>query len=282
MDNNIKCSKKKPIAKKIIKTEQTKSNVSDSDSDSETLDFTKNHISRETIEKIAGMKVGEDLTLYRRVFVHKSIQKLIAGTQNVCKYMKESNETLEFVGDAMLGAVIADYLYRKFPNKKEGFLTTTRTKIVKSETLSYFGKQIGMDGKILMGRQAINTGGMNNKRFLEDAFEAFCAAIYYDKGFLGVQKFIINVLDKHFDETKIHFNDNYKDIFHRYAQSIKTDLPVYNIIKESGPSHDKQFIIEVCLFGERQGKGKAKTIKKAEQLATKEAIKLMGIKDPAL
>jgi ribonuclease-3 len=251
--------------------------TSESNVPNTTLDLSRDHIDRKTIEKIAGMAIGKDITLYQRAFVHKSIEKIAIKDPNAKEYMKRSNETLEFVGDSMLGAVVADYLFRKYPGKDEGFLTTTRTKIVKSETLSFFGEKIGMRNNILMTNQAIKTGGESNKRFLEDAFESFLGAIYYDKGFEGVKIFLMMVIDKHFDESLVTKNDNYKDILLRYSQHVKTALPEYNVIREEGLPHNREFLVEIILFGKRQGKAKGRTIKKAEQDAAKMAISRLDI-----
>lgn len=287
---------KKPIQKKVISRKViSKKDISDSDSeiyksDSEMsqgsngssvnqIDLSREHISRETIEKILGDKIGKDIKLYQRAFVHKSIEKLAKLDPESCEYMRRSNETLEFVGDSMLGAVVADYLFKKYPDRDEGFLTTTRTKIVKSQALSYFAECCGMGDKILMANQAIRTGGKNNKRFLEDAFESFLGALYYDKGFLGVQKFMIKTIEKYFDESLVEKNDNYKDILLRFSQYVKTDMPEYNVIRESGPPHQREFTVEVKLYGKRQGKAKGSTIKKAEQGAASNAIKRLQI-DP--
>ena len=241
------------------------------------LDLSKEHISKKTIENIIQMKIKGDISLYQRAFVHKSIENIALKDENSLDYMKKSNETLEFVGDSMLGAVVADYLYTKYPDKDEGFLTTTRTKIVKSESLSDFAEKLGMNKYILMTKQAVKTGGKTNKRFLEDAFESLLGAIYYDKGFGGVQKFLMMVIEKHFDKDNITKNDNYKDILLRYSQYVKTSLPEYNVIKQSGLPHDREFLVEVKLFGKRQGKAKGRTIKKAEQDAAKAAMERLKI-----
>jgi len=234
------------------------------------IDTTKDHITRKELEEIAGMELGANLDMYKKAFVHKSIEKLVRqSTEDSKNYMKSSNETLEFVGDSILGAVVADFLYRKFPNENEGFLTTSRTKIVKSKTLAFFAKKVGMADKILMGKQAIRTGGKSNDRFLEDAFEAFVGAIYYDKGFYGAQTFIVKCINDHFDFEMFRKNDNYKDIVLRYAQSIKITLPEYKLVQESGPPHNKVFTLDLILYGKVQGSGTDRTIKKAEQIAAK-------------
>lgn len=237
------------------------------------------HIGRREIETIAGMAVGKDLTLYQRAFVHKSIESVSRRNPASLRYAESSNETLEFVGDSILGAVVADYLYRRYPGKNEGFLTTARTKIVKSSTLAGFAKALGMDRFLLMANKTVRTGGQSNKRFMEDAFEAFVAAVYYDKGFEGARAFLLRVIRDHFDHSAVHRNDNYKDILLRYSQSMKTDMPEYNVVCEEGPSHKKKFVVEIRLFGERQGKATGTTIKTAEQLAARNSMKKLCI-DP--
>lgn len=275
---SLKVQKKKPIERKKISISDTESDNSHSESEINDIDLSVPHVTRDVIESIAGMKVG-DLKLYRRALVHKSIQKLVKEQTDgkVQEYLKESNERLEFVGDSILGAVIADYLYEKYPDKNEGYLTKYRTRIVKSSTLSFFAEKIGLKGNILMSKQVINMNGLQNKRFLEDAFESWIGAIYYDKGFDAAKNFILGVIDKFLDESKILKDDNYKDLLLRYAQFIKTDHPEYNTIKEHGQPHNRQFVVEVRLFGERQGKGINRIKKEAEQLAAKEAIKRLNI-----
>lgn len=267
---------KKPISRKVIQVSDTESNSSRSDSETE-IDLNVPHITVEKINKIAGFNVGR-VDLYRRALVHKSIQKLVKQSEGkTLDYLKESNERLEFVGDSILGAVIADYLYNKYPDKDEGYLTKYRTRIVKGKTLAFFAEKIGIKGSVLMSRQVISMNGLENKRFLEDAFESFIGAIFYDKGFEVAKKFIITIIEKYLDESKILNDDNYKDLLLRYAQFIKTPHPEYNTINEYGQPHNKQFVVEVKLFGERQGKGIARIKKEAEQLAAKEAIKRLNI-----
>lgn len=282
---------KKPISRRIIVSDSE--NVSESESNScDSVDSTENptenpteinltvpHISREKLEMIAGFSIGNP-DLYRRALVHKSIQKLVKdsnNTKNVLDYLKESNERMEFVGDSVIGIVVADYLYKKYPTQNEGYLTKYRTRIVNGKMLSFFAESIGIKDNILMSKQVINMKGMENQRFLEDAFEGFVCAIYYDRGFEVAKSFILNILDKYLDEKEILKDTNYKDLLLRYSQFLKITLPVYNTIKEQGQPHNRQFVIEVVLFGTRQGKGVASIKKEAEQLAAMEAIKRLNI-----
>jgi ribonuclease-3 len=293
--------KKKQIIKKVMSivpihdlvefvTSNEKKNNSDSDSGSfgseseSSIDLYNPHVSIKTIESIAGIKVNNP-DIYRRALVHKSIQKLVKRAEypdKVLDYLKESNERLEFLGDSVLGSTVALYLYNKYPDKDEGMLTKYRTRIVKSSTLSYFAKKIGIQGNILMTNQVKSMNGMDNNRFLEDAFESFIGAMRLDFGVHGTvvcEKFIIKIIDSFMDESKILKDDNYKDLLLRYTQYIKTAAPVYNVIDESGQPHERNFTIEIVLFDKVQGSGKAKTKKAAEQLASLEAIKRLDIKD---
>lgn len=249
----------------------------DTESSDDDIDLTIPHISREKIEMIAGTKVGVSLDLYRRSLVHKSIQKLVKKKHNSLAYLKESNERLEFVGDSIIGSVVADYLFTKYPSRNEGDLTKYRTRIVNGKMLSFFAESIGIKDNILMSKQVINMNGTNNQRFLEDAFESFVGAIYYDRGFEAAKTFILSILSKYLKESVILKDDNYKDLLLRYAQFLKTAIPVYNTLQEHGQPHNRQFVIEVVMFGERQGRGVACIKREAEQLAALEAITRLNI-----
>lgn len=241
------------------------------------------HITKEEIEVILNnvMKIEiRDIEIYQRALVHKSIQKHVKSSEfpeKVLGYLKESNECLELVGDATIGLIIADYLYKRFPEKAEGDLTKYRTRIVRGSRLAYFAEMIGLKGRILMSDQVIKMNGNKNKRFLEDAFEAFVGALYYDKGFEITKEFVLKVVEKYLNEEDLLKDDNYKDFLLRYAQFSNIDLPVYSIISEEGKPNERIFTVVVELFGKRQGKGKSKKKKDAEQLAAKDAIKRLNI-----
>lgn len=241
------------------------------------------HVSKENIENILSRFIDvsvNDIDLYRRSLVHRSIQTYVRrkdSKDGIMSYLMGSNERLEFVGDATIGLIVAEYLFKKYPNKDEGELTKIRTRIVKSSSLSYFAEKIGLKGKILMSNQVINLNGLENRRFLEDAFEAFVGALYLDQGLDVAKRFVIGVVDTYFDERKMLRDENYKDILSRFAQSQSIELPVYSVIKEEGKPHEREFTVSVELFGKRQGKGKAKLKKEAEQMAAKDAIKRLNV-----
>ena len=243
-------------------------------------DFSTEHVSRTVVEHIVGMRV-KNMELYQRALVHKSIQKSIKKTPQylVKPYLLKSNETLEFLGDAVLGLVIAEYLFKNFPKENEGFLTRIRTKLVKGKTLANFSQQLKLGPHILMSRHVVNIDGRKNKRILEDAFEAFVGAIYLDLGIDFARAFILRLVEKYINEVNVFEDDNYKDLLLRYSQHKGIELPMYNTVLQEGPPHQRTFTMEVVLFEKPQGRGKAKSKKEAEQLAAQQAIQKLKIVD---
>ena len=282
--------KKKIIPKTFIRKDSEKENDSSSDSSSthsgeiepDTTDLTTPHISIEEIEHIINAKI-KDPFWYRRALTHKSIQGVIKHsnyTQNeICSYMKESNERLEFLGDIVFGSSITYYLFNKYPDKDEGFLTKVRTRIVKASAMEKFAEKIGIKGKILMSQYVIKNGGLENKRFLEDAFEAMVGAIRLDLGLDAAHAFSMNIIEKCVVENEILKDDNYKDLLLRFTQFKKIDSPVYNCIEIEGPPHKRTFTMELKMYDKVYGTAKGKTKKRAEQLSAKQAIELLGIVD---
>lgn len=241
------------------------------------IDLSKPHIEREQIELIAGRKVN-DVFYYQRALTHKSIQGLIKYFDGEPQeYMKESNERLEFLGDSYFGTIITTYLFKKYPNKDEGFLTKVRTRIVKGTAMAKFAEHIGIKDNILMSQYVINAGGRNNKRFLEDAFEAFVGAMFLDLGFEEVKKFSLEIIEKYTNEKEILYDDNFKDLLIRFCQFKKLNPPEFITVKEEGPSHKKMFTIHVKMYDKIYGKGVANKKKKAEQTASQQAVKILGI-----
>ena len=252
------------------------------------LDLSIPHISKEAIETIAGIKLVErkikkynnmtNIEIYRRSLVHKSVQGIVKKCEgNICNYMRESNEKLEFLGDTIVGTSVTKFLFHKYPNANEGVLTKMRTRVVRSSTLARFAEKIGIKDNILMSPYVIKAGGKNNKRFLEDAFEAFVGAMSLDLGDEQTDKFILNVLEKYITDKEIEKDENYKDLLLRYTQFNKYEPPIYDTVSVEGPPNNCTFTIEVSLIGEVMGKGIERTKKKAEQIASKQAIDVLKI-----
>ena len=177
-------------------------------------------MTRKQIEKAVGFRI-RNIKFYQRALVHKSIQKNVRKSQNAPEYMKRSNETIEFLGDSVLGMIIAEYLFRKYPENDEGFLTRLRTRIVKGKTLGRLAKAIGLGDMILMSNHVIKIGGRDNGRILEDAFESIVGAIYMDLGLENARSFVLRVVKENISDEQLFSDDNYKDLLLRYMQLEK-------------------------------------------------------------
>lgn len=247
------------------------------------MDLSQPHISKETIEtllaKVFPIRINaNNLYLYQRAFVHKSVQKHISEDNEVVDYVRESNERLELVGDSVLATSVITYLYHKYPNAAEGELTKRRTRIVRGKTLAKLAIDLGLQGYILMSDQVLKVGGYANHNLLEDAMEALLGAIFLDHGYQVANQFIIRLIETFLDDKFIKTDDNYKDILLRYTQGINPDSPpIYEILRETGKPNEKEFTVIVYLYGKIQGKGKASKKKEAEQRAAKFALKSLKI-----
>ena len=246
--------------------------------DLSTHDFSKPHVTREDIQEILSMKI-KNITHYQRALVHKSIYKAVKRYQgnDLQEYLFQHNERLEFLGDSVLGLIIANYLFHKYPENDEGFLTRIKTKLVNGVQLSKLAKQINLGKYILMSNHVENIKGRNSQKILEDAFEAFLAAIFKDLGFDAVNSFVINLIDK-LDFNDILFEDNYKDILLKYSQKVfKNCTPEYLLVNTEGPPHNRIFNVIVTINDKRYETGSGKSKKQAEQLAAEKTLKLIKI-----
>ena len=243
-----------------------------------THDFSKPHVTREDIQDMLNMKI-KNITHYQRALVHKSIYKAVKRYQgnDLQEYLFQHNERLEFLGDSVLGLIVANYLFHKYPENDEGFLTRIKTKLVNGVQLSKLAKQINLGKHILMSNHVENIKGRNSQKILEDAFEAFLAAIFKDLGFDAVNSFVINLIDK-LDFNDILFEDNYKDILLKYSQKVfKNCTPEYLLVNTEGPPHNRIFNVIVTINDKRYETGSGKSKKQAEQLAAEKTLKLIKI-----
>ncbi len=243
--------------------------------------FYSAHVGRSTISRIVGFR-PRNIELYQQALVHKSVQKVIRNLfkedplPSECAYMKESNERLEYLGDAVLNLAVASKLYRDYSGENEGFLTRIRTKLVRGSTLAYLAKELDLGEYILMSPQVSNINGKDNDTILENAYEAIIGAIYLDLGFAHAERFVYRNMDK-ISLDEILRDDNYKDILLRYAQANYTTLPIYTIVETTGPPHNRTFKVSVALDGELLGEGEGRQKKEAEQLAAQKAINILQI-----
>ena len=182
-----------------------------------------------------------------------------------------SNERLEFLGDSVLGMLVAEYLYRNFPDRPEGELTRMRADMVCEQTLAAAANKIGIGNHLLLGHGEERFGGRTRNSILADAMESVIAACFLDGGLNAaltvVQKFILVEVPV----TRLH-NVDYKTRLQELVQQKKNQTLSYSLVGESGPDHDKQFLVEVRLNGDVVGSGSGSSKKRAEQSAAASAI----------
>jgi ribonuclease-3 len=181
-----------------------------------------------------------------------------------------NNERLEFLGDAILGAVTAARLYTEFPDKAEGELAKIKSVVVSEETLAGVALELQLDGLLLLGRGEDLSGGRKKKAILADALEALIGALYLDSGYKTAADFVVRCMDPEIRRVaqRRHYQD-YKSLLQELSQQRFRTCPVYILIKRSGPEHSQFFWIDVRVNGHSFGPGMGKSKKTAEQEAAK-------------
>jgi ribonuclease-3 len=225
---------------------------------------------KKAVELIIGTKPS-NMEVYQLAFRHTSASK-----ETSIKGFRESNERLEYLGDSVLGMVIAEYLFKKFPYKDEGFLTEIRSRIVNRETLNGIARKIGLDRLIEFDG---NRRGMPpNSSMYGDALEALVGAVYLDKGYRFTKKFITKELLTHYDlDALINNNANFKSRLIEWAQREGKEVK-FMIVQENGSRHFREFISQVSLDGEVFATGNGYSKKKAEQSAAEKACEQLELK----
>ena len=186
------------------------------------------------------------------------------------------NERLEFLGDSILGFVVADYLYRSFPDKPEGELTRIRADLVCEKNLARAAATIRLGSFLLLGHGEEHGGGRKRDSIVSDAMESVIAASYMDGGFSAAKEIIDRLILCDVPAGKPH-NFDYKTALQELVQRKKDQQIHYELTGESGPDHDKHFVVAVRFNSDRVARGEGRSKKAAEQCAAKEALKLLGV-----
>ncbi len=189
----------------------------------------------------------------------------------------ESNERLEFIGDAVLDVMMGKYLYDKYPEFNEGNLTKTRAKNVCESALVEYAKVCELNKYLLLGKGEEKSGGRNRTALQADAFEALIGAVYMDKGLAECYKIFDKVVIPLVEEERDDNFVDYKSYLQELVQSDKRSLE-YRIVDEIGPSHNKTFVTRVYMDQILMGEGKGRTKKEAEQNAAEMALKKLAIR----
>lgn len=190
----------------------------------------------------------------------------------------ESNERLEFLGDAVLNLVIGEYFYKKYPKDLEGSLSKMRAESVNEKVLYVLSKKLKLGELLRFGKGEIKNGGRNRESTLADALESLIGAIYLDSNFDTIKSIILKLFDKFLREDNFKsFNIDFKTKFQEQAQKkgLKSE---YKLVKEEGPDNDKVFYTELLLEGEVVGFGKGRTKKSSQQDAARDAFSRKGKK----
>ena len=187
-----------------------------------------------------------------------------------------SNERLEFLGDSVLSIIVAKHLFTHYTHLPEGELTKLRASLVCEKSLHEFACDFGLGEFLLLGKGEELTGGRERPSIIADAFEALLAAIYLDGGMEQARKFVLQFIPEHLNPKQAKGLNDYKTTLQEIIQQNKEENIEYVPIEETGPDHDKTFVVEVHLNSNVIGTGRGKSKKQAEQFAAKEALELMG------
>lgn len=195
---------------------------------------------------------------------------------------RESNERLEFLGDAVLEFIVSKDIYLKFPEKEEGYLTALRASLVNTKNLFSIAKKIEIGSEIFLSKGEEEGGGRENPSLLADTVEAIIGALYLDCGIETVSEFIHNnLLEEVAEKIKGPLKDP-KSLLQEQMQAQGFTTPKYRVVQESGPDHDKKFVVEVLVENISKGEGDGKSKSQAEQAAAQNALDKLVSVDKAL
>lgn len=226
-------------------------------------------VSKNAIEALVGRPV-DDLALYRRALTHRSLLR-----EKPNQHL-QSNERLEFLGDALIDLVVSEALYQKFPKKDEGHLTRLRAKLVSGPALAQYARRMNLGEHILMSENAVRDEGRNNPNILADAFEALAGALYLDRDYAAAAQFVHDRALDVFDlEDVAARNENYKSQLLERMQAEGRPQPTYRVVHEEGPSHDKTFTVEAVVGKTAYARGTANSKQQAEQQAARRTLETL-------
>ena len=221
------------------------------------------------MDKLDNLKIlFDDKNLLAQALTHKSWVNEHPGE-------RESNERLEFLGDAILEFVISKDLYGRFPNKEEGYLTALRANLVNTQNLASLAVKLGVGESLFLSKGEEDGGGRKNTSLLADTVEAIIGALFLDKGLPSTEEFItLNLVSEIPEKVGQPLKDP-KSRLQEYIQAEGLPAPKYKVAEESGPDHKKSFILEVVVGDKALAKGEGKSKSEAEQKAAEAALELV-------
>lgn len=219
------------------------------------------------VKKVKLESYFDEQEYLEHAFTHKSWVNEHPG-------VRTSNERLEFLGDAVLEFVVSKELYEKFPNEQEGYLTALRANLVNTVNLARAARKHDVGEKLLLSKGEEAGGGRDNSSLLADTMEAIIGALYLDRGVRQSEKFIHEVILSDLDEVASEPLKDPKSRLQELVQAHGYEAPKYEVIKESGPDHDKEFVTQVVIDGESWADGKGKNKSSAAQSAAENALEV--------
>lgn len=222
---------------------------------------------KKKFEKEIGLKF-KDEELLKRSLTHRSFLNEHDNEE------LKSNERLEFLGDAVLELVVSEFLFNEYPDRAEGELTSFRAAVVRTDSLAKISKKLGLGEYLLMSKGEEMTGGREKEYLLANTFEAVIGGLYIDQGYEPVKEFLTKHLVPQIATiVKYRLDIDAKTKLQEKTQNVFKKTPVYKVIKEKGPDHDKVFTVVVKINGKVYGEGEGITKQKAEDAAASKALR---------
>lgn len=216
----------------------------------------------------------QDIKLLERSMTHRSWAVENVSGEDEYKVHEAENESMEFLGDSVLGLIIAEQLFLRHPNMDEGDLTLMKHHLVSTATLAIVADDLKLGDFVRFGRGEEKTGGRKKQALLANTLEAVIAAVFLDGGYSAVRVFISRIFADHLKNTTPGNSTDYKSLLQEFLQSDKKPAPRYNVIRMEGPPHARRFSVEaVWETGRTQGVGHS--IKSAEMMAAEEALRIL-------
>jgi ribonuclease-3 len=225
------------------------------------------------LENSLGYKF-QKIALLERALTHRSWAHE-NSTANKQEIRKVHNESLEFVGDSVLGAAVAEYLYKKNPDATEGELTLMKHHLVSTATLARLAEGFKLGDFLRVGRGEEKTGGRKKQALLADALEAVIAAVFFDRGYIAARNLVHRLLADEFDRITPGSALDYKTLLQEKLQAVKKTAPKYTVVETQGPPHSRTFYVEANWDGGKM-RGHGLSIKAAEMMAAQLALQEMA------
>jgi ribonuclease III len=223
------------------------------------------------LEQLLGYQF-QNKELLERAVTHRSwaYEHAPNGDEEAARNLQ--NESLELVGDAVLGLAVVEQLYHKHPNASEGDLTLMKHRLVSTSTLADAAQKLNLGSFMRVGRGEEKTGGRRKQALLADTFEAVIAAIFFDTGYISARAFVQRALADEIRKATPNASLDYKTLLQETLQGEKREAPIYTVVKTSGPPHNRVFHVE-AVWDAGKVRGKGTSIKQAEMMAANAALK---------